>query len=305
MEPNQRIELICTGGTISMTGHTARGALPTVNGTTLAERSGHANRLSVHQIANVGGPALTEHHLAALLTKIEERQASAKGIVVTIGTDAIEEVAFFLSLVLVPDVPVILTGAMRPHDHRRPDGPANISRCVDAIGHGLEAGVYVGFGGKLYAGSGVVKAHTSRLDAFSTERTYRRPNVHIPFTGFSLPVIIVKPALFDDLSYLDAAHGVKALVVEAGGEGNVPAASEQRILEAVRRMPVLMTSRVAHGALGSNYGYAGGSRRLVDSGVIASRWSSPKLRMMASLAVCTFGDAARDFLTTALAEGRS
>lgn len=275
------------------------GAEPQVTAEELANSSGCASSLDVHQVSNIGGPALSSEVLTQLHDCVAAAQESGQPAIVTLGTDAIEEVAFFLYLVINPRVPVVLTGAMRTHDHPEADGPGNIADSLHLILDQPAPGVYVYSRGRLLPGHRVVKAHTADLGAFALDPTAGTDRMRLPFNGFALPTLIVKPGLMDDLAFIPQL-GLKALVVEAFGEGNVPARAEDAILSLLDQVPVLVTTRVRTGPLGTTYGYAGGSRRLIRAGVIPSRWPSPKLRLLASLAVAAYGPAATEYLRAAL-----
>lgn len=95
-------------------------------------------------------------------------QPEVTGLVITHGTDTLEETAFFLHCVLAPDRPVVLTGGMRPSTAFAPDGPQNIADAVALAAHPGAAGVMVAFAGTVHGAADVAKVHTYRLDAFSS-----------------------------------------------------------------------------------------------------------------------------------------
>jgi L-asparaginase len=99
------------------------------------------------------------HHLA---------RAEVAGIVVTHGTDTLEETAYFLSRVVAADKPVVLTAAMRPATSRQADGPQNLADAIAVAALAARAGVVVAFAGTLHSACDVRKAHPYRLDAFSS-----------------------------------------------------------------------------------------------------------------------------------------
>ena len=99
------------------------------------------------------------HHLA---------RAEVAGVVVTHGTDTLEETAYFLSRVVATAKPVVLTGAMRPASSRQADGPQNLADAIAVAALAGRAGVVVAFAGTLHSAHDVRKVHPYRLDAFSS-----------------------------------------------------------------------------------------------------------------------------------------
>ena len=174
--------ILGTGGTIagaaasagSATGYQA-GALPI--GEILASVPGLAalvpdGRLASEQVFSIPSEQMDSAHWLQLLARVRAWQSASRAadaIVITHGTDTLEETAFFLSLVLPPDRPVILTGAMRPATALSADGPANL---YDACRFALAAraagigGVFVQFAGKILRPDAVFKAHANQTDAF-------------------------------------------------------------------------------------------------------------------------------------------
>lgn len=97
-----------------------------------------------------------------------QAQPGVGGIVVTHGTDTMEETAFFLQCVLADPKPVVLTGAMRPASSAAADGPQNIVDAVAVAAAPGARGVTVAFAGKVHAATDVAKVHSYRLDAFDS-----------------------------------------------------------------------------------------------------------------------------------------
>jgi len=95
-------------------------------------------------------------------------QADVAGVVITHGTDTIEETAFFLHSVLVPSKPVVLTCAMRPATALSPDGPQNVRDAISVAATRGAHGVTVVCAGAIHAGVDIQKVHTYRLDAFAS-----------------------------------------------------------------------------------------------------------------------------------------
>ena len=173
-------------------------------------------------------------------------QDEVRGIVVTHGTDTLEETAFFLQSVLAPAKPVVLTCAMRPASALAADGPQNIVDAVAVASHVGASGVVAVCAGTIHGAFDVSKQHTYRLDAFSSGdagpvgyveegglrllRDWPGSNSS-PVLGFERWADVVRwPRVEIVMSHAGAgravvdalaAHGVEGLVVAATGNGTV------------------------------------------------------------------------------------
>lgn len=175
--------IIGTGGTIAgvaaSAGNTAgyqAGALPI--GQILDSVPGLSGlvpegRLATEQVFSIPSEQMSGAHWLQLAGRLRAWLGGDKApdaIVITHGTDTLEETAFFLSLVLPPTRPVLLTGAMRPASALSADGPGNL---YDACRFALAArqagigGVFVSFGGRVLRADAVYKQHANRTDAFA------------------------------------------------------------------------------------------------------------------------------------------
>jgi L-asparaginase len=95
-------------------------------------------------------------------------RAEVRGVVVTHGTDTLEESAYFLARVVAASKPVVLTAAMRPASSREADGPRNLADAIAVAATASEPGVVVVLAGVVHAARAVRKVHPTRLDAFSS-----------------------------------------------------------------------------------------------------------------------------------------
>ena len=169
------IHLLFTGGTISMRRDTtAGGNVPTHDGEALVGLTGGLEQVSPYRIENWAMlPAchLGPQQLWELRQRVREIAESGEvdGIVITHGTDTIEETAYLLDRTVDPAVPVAITGAMRTSSDEGWDGPRNLldAAAVAADRSSRGRGVLVVFNGKVFAGRTAVKTHTTDLDAFS------------------------------------------------------------------------------------------------------------------------------------------
>lgn len=173
--PDRPIVLLATGGTISCT-HNPDGSLtPDLSATQLAEQAG----LDVegHDILHVDSSCLTLADIDHILAEVHRaRRAGAHRVILTHGTDTLEETAMALDRLLPAGGPVVLTGAQRPADDPRPDGPANLRAAAE-----VEAPrPTVCFGGSVFPAYGVTKVHTT------SEAGFANPGfgpVHEPYPG--------------------------------------------------------------------------------------------------------------------------
>src|SRR5579884_1996621 len=236
------------------------------------------------------GPHMTVERMWALRQRIVEHLArpDVEGIVVTHGTDSLEESAYLVARSVESEKPVAFTGAMRTSSDLGWDGPGNLGAAVrvaasdDARG----AGVVVVMSDRIFTALDVTKVHTHMLDAFDSpglgplgviddgQVIFRRalpapPPILSPARP-ATPVDIVYAFAGADARLLDASRQIGRGVVVAGmGRGNVPPLMVEGIDRWIEEdKPVVITSRALRGRVGCTYGYAGGGRRLAERGAI-------------------------------------
>jgi L-asparaginase len=281
-----RVRILATGGTIAGAGpseidrtykpgdlavESLIRAVPKVR--TLADVSGE-------QIAQIGSQDMDDALWLKLAVRVNALFAAdeADGIVVTHGTDTMEETAYFLHLVTRSERPVVLTGAMRPPTSLSPDGPLNLYNAVavaadpDAAGRGA----IVVLNDDLHCGRDVTKAHTTDVQAFESPgpgllgtasygkiRYFRRPSrLHTRASEWSvngqgrLPrvdIVYAHAGMAVDLIEASVGLGARGLVVAGMGNGN-PTAPAVAALAAVakRGVVVVRSSRVVSGDVTRN-----------------------------------------------------
>src|SRR4051812_16890524 len=306
------IVILFTGGTISMKHDaTVGGAVPTLRGPDIVKLVPGIDKLAQIEVddwAAHPGPHMTISRMWALRARIVKHleRPDVDGVVVTHGTDALEETAYLLARSVASEKPVVVTGAMRTSSDLGWDGPANLGGAVlaasNAESRGL--GVLVVMSDRIFAALDVTKTHTHALDAFESPGLgplgviddgtviYRRlmPATAAVLTPTRLaePVDIFYTCSGADSRLLDASREEgKGIVIAAMGRGNVPPA----MLDGIKRWiaddkPVVITSRAMRGRVGQTYAYVGGGRQLSELGAIfggARRPIQARMELMLAL----------------------
>ncbi|WP_132059198.1 asparaginase [Halorussus amylolyticus] len=291
MTPTVRI--LSTGGTIASTSDGDDDAKsPSKSGDDLVaavpELADHAD-IEVEEIAQVSGFDMDFEKMAATARAAEAAAAEGvDGLVVTHGTDTMEETAYYLDLVTDLDVPITLTGAQRPFDQVGTDGPPNLLASVRTVTDDrFSDGVYLTFNDAVHAAREVTKSHTSKLETFASPETgpvgeftpsglrlLGDPGsraVSMPGTEVDADVALVTSAAGVTERAVERAleDGADGIVVAGTGLGNVTGGIGRAMVEALDDgVPVVDTSRCYAGRVAGLYGGDGGGRTLEDAGVI-------------------------------------
>jgi L-asparaginase len=246
-------------------------------------------RLTLEDYAQLPGPHVTPEWMWRLRERVAAVAAdeAVDGIVLTHGTDTLEETAYLLDLTLATPKPVVFCGAMRTVSDPGWDGPANLLAAVRAAVHPAShgRGVLIAVGDHLHAAAEATKRHANNLDAFASPHgpiggfdhgqvVFHRP----PFRGPQLAAERLVPevdlhtmaaGVGDALIRASLARGARGLVIEATGAGNVPPPALPGIKAALAaRVPVVLVSRCAEGRVSPLYGYEGGGQKLLEMGLI-------------------------------------
>jgi L-asparaginase len=310
------VHVLFTGGTIAMRRDPVTGAaLPALSGREIVARVPGLRRearLRLEDLARLPGPHVTPAWMWRLKRRVDAvlAEPGVDAVVVTHGTDTLEETAFLLDLTVASPKPVVLCGAMRTFSDPGWDGPANLTSAVRAAAHPDAAGrgTLVVVGEEIHAASRVRKRHTQRLDAFRSALgpvgTLDRGRVR--FHGPAVRGAVLRPrrlvtavdlhvlAAGSDAAPLRAslARGARGLVLEGTGAGNVPPGVVPGIRSALRAgVPVVVVSRCAEGRVAPLYGFEGGGARLAAMGaILGGDLGGPKARIALMVALGTTTD---------------
>lgn len=292
-----RVHVLTMGGTIaSVADVPGSGAKPTLTADDLlAGVPGAAGAFDIRgaSFRQFPSPELTFPDLFELAAEIRRYTGEgADGIVVTQGTDTLEETAFALDLLCEPGTPIVVTGAMRHPNLPGADGPANLLAAIRVAASRTtrDLGVTVVFNDEIHPARFVQKTHTSNPATFRSPltgpvgwitegrvRLAARPTVYprlpVPAGAAAASVALAKLALGDDKGVIDrlAQAGYDGLVVEAYGGGHVPEGFVAPLTDLAARIPVILASRTGAGEmLRQTYGFPGGEMDLLGRELISA-----------------------------------
>jgi L-asparaginase len=308
----ENILVIFTGGTFSMKiDEETGGAVPHFSGNDLMELMPDVKELaniSIYDFGKYPGPHMTPELMLTLSNKIKEFLASNNidGIVITHGTDTLEETAYLLDLTIKTSIPIILTGSMKNSSDPDWDGPKNLMDsiyiCLNQNSHDI--GVLVCLNGEINAASEVTKTHTDDIETFHSldfgalgfvqnnrvifnRLPHKLEILETEKIENKVDLIKCYAGMDDKFFRFSADGGTKGIVVEALGVGNVPPQAFEGIKYAVEKgIPVVLVSRCPAGETLDIYGYPGAGKWLHQMGVIfADYLNGQKARIKLMLAL--------------------
>ncbi|MCH8613085.1 asparaginase [Arsenicicoccus dermatophilus] len=272
-------------------------------------------RIRTHTICNVGSPSITfDHLLAALEWADEQVRAGAAGVVLTHGTDTMEESVYFLDLLWRHEAPLVLTGAMRSAQEPGADGPANIvAAAIVAASPGARGlGALVVMDDEVHLGDRVTKTHATALAPFDSPygapvgrveegrllldylpAETRPPALPTPERR-DVRVALLEAFVDDDGRMLQLAleDGYDAVVVAGAGSGHVSQEAADVVERAARRIPVVVGTRSGGGRTTTRlYGYPGSESDLIRRGAVMAGSLNPlKARLLLWVLLATGAD---------------
>lgn len=308
----KNIAVIFSGGTISMRYIPEEGGIvPALTPEEILQLSPQLYELAnIHPVffGNYPSPHIDIERMNQLRETIAYwiNREDIDGVVVTHGTDTLEETAYFIDLTLNSPKPIVFVGSMRNASEPDWDGPRNLRDgiCIASHPSATAKGVLVCLSEEIHAASEVTKLDTSNISTFSSPNfgplgrivqnrvfIYREP-VHRDFFAIrSLPRFVpllkcyagAEPQLYQCV----LQHHPDGLVIEALGTGNVPPAVYREIRKFLsKNIPVILTSRCPIGRVEHLYSYEGAGKLLYEAGVIFADYlngQKARIKLIAAL----------------------
>ena len=285
------VTVLAAGGTIAMASASGGPVTPELDADALLAGLPELEGVAARTIETRPGAHVDAEGALAIARAAAAEADAGSGVVVTHGTDTLEEVAFLCDLVYGGEAPVIFTGAMRAASAPGADGPANLLDAV-AAARSTEAGglgVLVSFAGELHAARSARKADSTAVMAFASpgfgplgrvaegrvlidRRVQRRAPLAVGRLGAAVDVV---------------ASGAEGIVAVVLGAGHVSPAFLRALERAAARVPVVATARPERGSiLYSTYGFEGAEGDVRASGAVCAGALSPaaaRVKLMACL----------------------
>ena len=316
----KKILVLHTGGTISMQAD-ASGAVVTSQDNPMNHVTNPLKGIEVHTLDffNLPSPHIKPKHMLALYHKIKEEANHYDGFVITHGTDTLEETAYFLDTMKIPNMPIVLTGAMRSSNELGSDGVYNYLSALRVASDDKSAdkGVLVVMNDEIHAAKYVTKTHTTNVGTFQTpthgplglvmkqEILYFKtaePRVRFDLDCIQglVPIISAYAGMTDELiDMLDLEH-LDGLVIQAFGAGNVPKETAQKLETLLQKgIPVALVSRCFNGIAEPVYAYQGGGVQLQESGVLFVKElnaQKARLKLLIAINAGLKGQALKDYM---------
>lgn len=312
----KKIAVIFNGGTISMKlDPKLKAAVPSLTGEEIMSMvtgiETHADVVSYY-FSSVPSPHMTMEKIMELrnFTLDIVNDPDIYGIVITHGTDTLEETAYFVDLTIDTLKPIVFTGAMRSGSELGYDGPSNLAQAIVTASspRSVGRGVLVCMNGELNCASEVTKTNSMALNAFRTPNFgplgivdnnrviyYREVNerqCHV-IEKLESRVSLIKTVAGMDSSFIrfSVDKGDRGIVIEALGRGNVPPQMVDGIRYAISmKVPVVIVSRCYEGRVYESYGYEGGGKHLRNMGVIFGDnlpGQKARIKLMVALSIFT------------------
>jgi L-asparaginase len=291
----KKILVIHTGGTISMMEDVDTGAVKPTDVNPIKDVTDSMNDLAdlmIEEPFSLPSPHITAKEMLQIKHLIEQKleKNQLDGIVITHGTDTLEETSYFLDLTIDTEIPIVVTGAMRSSNEIGSDGLYNylssikVASCEEA----RNKGVLVVLNDEIHSAKYATKTHTSNLSTFQSPQygpigivtkrgiLFHHSSVHsekYDLTAIKKRVTLLKAHAGMDSSLFYALKEMKidGLIIEALGQGNLPPQTMDGVKALINdNIPIVIVSRCFNGIAQDIYDYNGGGKHLKKLGAIFS-----------------------------------
>ncbi len=308
----KNILIVFTGGTFSMMiDENTGGAVPKYSGEELLQKIPEANdfaEITCYDFGKYPGPHMMPELMLKLSAEIKEliKEKDYSGVIVTHGTDTLEETAYLLDLTIKTEIPIVVIGSMKNSSEPDWDGPRNL---LDAIHICLtencrNIGALVCLNGEVNAASEVTKIFTDEVDTFSSldfgalgfvqngrvilNRLPRKlETIETNKIISNVDLLTVYAGMNEKFLKYSADSKTEGLVIEALGVGNVPPPVFEGIKYVVEKgIPVVLVSRCPAGETLDIYSYPGAGKHIHNLGVLFAEYlNGQKARIKLMLAL--------------------
>lgn len=303
----KKILILHTGGTISMSENADGHVSPSATNP-IASVNEKPDQIEVTnlEVFNLPSPHISPNHMLKLYQLILDNSPLYDGIVITHGTDTLEETAYFLDTMQIPQLPIVLTGAMRSSNELGSDGISNYQAAlrVAADFRAQDKGVLVVMNEEIHAAKYVTKTHTTNLSTFQSplhgplglvsknhilffKQAEERVRFHLDQISGLVPILKIYAGMEESLLDMLDKTKLSGLVIEAMGAGNIPPKACQALKEFLDAgIPVVLVSRCFNGIAEPVYAYPGGGVQLQEMGILfVKELNAPKARLKLLIAL--------------------
>ncbi|MGT2911169.1 asparaginase [Streptococcus cameli] len=316
----KKILVLHTGGTISMSENDQGQVLPESSHPLMKQVFKPDNiTITAIEIFHLPSPHMTPKHMLQLYQFIRQEAAHFDGIVITHGTDTLEETAYFLDTLTLPIIPIVITGAMRSSNELGSDGIYNFLTAlrVAAESKSADKGVLVVMNDEIHAAKYVTKTHTTNVSTFQTpthgpiglitkkdilffQQAEARVRFDLQDIQGTVPIIMAYAGMEDTFLSMIDPHQISGLVIEAMGAGNLPPHTCPAIEQIIKAgIPVVLVSRCFNGIAEPVYAYKGGGVQLKEMGVLFVKElnaQKARLKLLIALNAGLTGDALKEYI---------
>lgn len=304
-----KVVVLATGGTIASVNTGSTGAIASRSAAELMVGDGPQNtRVETRDVLNIGSYLMTFASMRAVAEAAHEEllRDDVDGVVITHGTDTLEETAALLDAVHASPKPIVLTGAQLPADHPSADGPGNLRQAVEVAASPIarRRGVLISFRGEIFAGIGTVKADTLAPQPFDSvsggplgrvgsdgveffaiaERPDALPMPAEAFDRVRVDVVVLYPGADASLCQAAESAGAQSVILLGTGSGN----GNHAILTWLdgardRGIVVALSTRVPRGPVVPLYGNGGGTDLIAAGAVRIESLPATQARILMAL----------------------